>query len=232
LAAVDPGGRVVIRDLTVRPIDVWPDGWRRPNTDRKPNPFKVRNYQDTVDLLGYELERLAASGAYLQVDIDMADIRRDGMPRAQAKVGHPGVILTVDSAKHGVLTYPCDTFAGRWSGDPPDWQINLRAIALGLEALRKVDRYGIAERGQQYAGFGALPAAGERLDGPMSVEQAIEFLRAESEWRGEFDPVCDTVHVDVAFRAASKRLHPDAGGDPARFRRLVQARDVLRWGAA
>jgi hypothetical protein len=33
------------------------------------------------------------------------------------------------------------------------WQDNLRAVALGLEALRRVERYGIAQRGEQYAGW-------------------------------------------------------------------------------
>jgi hypothetical protein len=42
----------------------------------------------------------------------------------------------------------------------PSWQDNLRAIALGLEALRKVERYGIANRGEQYAGWAQLTAGG------------------------------------------------------------------------
>lgn len=40
-----------------------------------------------------------------------------------------------------------------------DWRHNVRSIALGLEALRAVDRFGISRRGEQYAGFrAALPA--------------------------------------------------------------------------
>lgn len=39
------------------------------------------------------------------------------------------------------------------------WRHNVRSIALGLEALRAVDRFGISRRGEQYAGFrAALPA--------------------------------------------------------------------------
>jgi hypothetical protein len=40
------------------------------------------------------------------------------------------------------------------------WQHNVRSIALGLEALRAVDRYGITRRGEQYAGFRAALTAG------------------------------------------------------------------------
>jgi len=41
-----------------------------------------------------------------------------------------------------------------------DWRHNVRSIALGLEALRAVDRYGISRRGEQYAGFRAALASG------------------------------------------------------------------------
>lgn len=41
------------------------------------------------------------------------------------------------------------------------WQANVRAIALTLEALRAVDRYG-ATQGRQYAGFQQLTAGGAR----------------------------------------------------------------------
>jgi hypothetical protein len=40
------------------------------------------------------------------------------------------------------------------------WQHNVRSIALGLEALRAVDRYGITRKGEQYAGFRAALSAG------------------------------------------------------------------------
>ena len=211
--------------VTIRPIDQWPDGWRTPRI-RTPNPFQTKSYDATLGLLLGELERLDTRRAHLQLDITSADLRRDGMLRSQAKVEHPGVILTADTRAHGVLTYPCDTFARRWSSDPPDWQINLRAIALGLEALRKVERYGIAERGQQYAGFGALPPA-TAMSAAMTVDQAAEFI-ARHAWN---DPGVDPQEViddlDAAYRAAAKELHPDAGGDPADFRRLTEARNLL-----
>src|SRR3989304_1838427 len=44
----------------------------------------------------------------------------------------------------------------------PNVHANLHAIALGLEALRAVYRYGITSSGEQYAGWAALPA-GEDL---------------------------------------------------------------------
>lgn len=216
-------------ELTIRPIDVWPDGWRHVRWDRKPNPFRA-GYAETLRILEFELEALRSRSAHIQVDVAPGQIRRDGHLYAKAVVGHPGVILTVDSRDHGVLTYPCDTFAGQWSEDPPDWQINLRAIALGLEALRKVDRYGIAERGQQYAGFGALPPGGPiALGAELTPEQAARFIAEQAGWQSDdVDDLLDSsALLTEAFRAAAKRLHPDAGGDPALMVHLNKAKARL-----
>ncbi len=59
----------------------------------------------------------------------------------------------LDPAKRLVYATDCCDF----------WQHNVRSIALGLEALRAVDRYGISRRGEQYAGFrAALTSGGAR----------------------------------------------------------------------
>src|SRR5690606_5164123 len=94
------------------------------------------------------------------------DIRLDGLPRANARPGHQGVVLAFDS-KYGPLKYATDTF--------DRWQDNLRAIALGLESLRRVDRYGITKRGEQYTGWRQLPAGGES-EPPMGAAAARAFI--------------------------------------------------------
>ncbi len=114
------------------------------------------------------------------------------------------------------------------------WKENLRAIALGLEALRKVERYGIAERGQQYAGYRELPC-GIELGRAMTLEEAAEFLIEHGETGGvratvdEFlddGPFGPQIRAEY-FRAAAKKLHPDAGGDPDLFRKLTEARELV-----
>jgi hypothetical protein len=226
--------------VTIRPIDQWPDGWRAPKV-RRPSPFRVTAYNATLDLLMGEAEKIATRELIIQVDLQPGDLRRDGHIRANADITHPGVIVTLDTRHMGVLVYPCDTFKRDTYGQPPSWQINLRAVALGLEALRKVDRYGIAARGQQYAGFGALPPA--RAAGPvMTADEAARLLaRHGGPWAG--DGPTDRMVLDLAeavlrpsetadavaglYRNAAKRNHPDAGGNPALFRRLTEARDLL-----
>ncbi len=86
----------------------------------------------------------------LQIDIREQALRLDGGLRANARpVDFPGVRISFES-KHGPLTYATDTHEF--------WQHNVRGIALGLQALRAVDRYGVTKRGEQYTGWKALPA--------------------------------------------------------------------------
>lgn len=213
--------------LTFRPIKTWPPDWNRERLDRVDSPFKA-SYADTLELLDRELQQLGATNVVLQVDASDRDCRLDGQLRADAKVRHPGVILTFDTAQHGTLTYACEQFGAvsyRAKGVAA-WQHNLRAIALGLEALRKVERYGIANRGQQYAGYREL-GSGIAMGPAMTVEQAIDLLRTTARWQGPFDPLTDRAQLEGAYRQAARLTHPDLGGDADTFRRLTEARRLL-----
>lgn len=179
--------------------------WTYPETEnRRGNPFRAR-FDQTLKLLMVELEHLElTSDVTIRVVGNADDVRRDGMLRAHAQVYHPGVVVSFMS-KFGLLTYPCDTFSGRYLGDV-DWQINLRAIALGLEALRKLDRYGIGSRGEQYAGWLAIEPPRGRPDDLDTPQGAMRFLRSLVD-----EELRDST-AQRLFRAASKRHHPDANG--------------------
>lgn len=217
--------------LTFRPIKVWPEGW--PNDDYRSSPFSS-TYSKTLALLDRELRHLDATDVILQVDASDRDRRLDGQLRANAKGGYRGCILSFQTKDYGTLTYSCDAFS-RWN-QTEAWQANLRAIALGLEALRTVERYGIAGRGQQYAGYAELPT-GVALGAAMTVEDAARFVAGHAEGPEHFDSnveallterdAGDTQGLELLFKRASKKLHPDVGGDPDLFRKLVQAREVL-----
>lgn len=185
---------------TIRPIDVWPG---EQTTERRWSPFRnaTKSMSNTLDLLERELRMLGAENVVLQLAVQEKDIRIDGRLRANARPSHPGVIVAFDS-KYGPLKYPCDTFNLA--------EANLRAVALALEALRKVDRYGVTKRGEQYTGWKQLgDGTGGRTK--MTFGEASRFL---SEQGG-------------SYRAAAKRLHPDAGGDAGLFAQLQEAREVL-----
>jgi hypothetical protein len=215
--------------LTFRPIETWPEGW--PRDPSAHSPFKA-SYASTLDILDRELAAIDTTEVFLQIDVKPGGVRNDGQLRADAKARNQGVILTVDAQRLGTLVYSCDQFGLDYYGNTKAgaWRQNLRAIALGMEALRKVDRYGIADRGQQYAGYKAL-GAGIPLGPPqMTATEALEVLRLGARWRAGPDHD-DPKEIARAYKIAAKRLHPDVGGDPEEFKRLQDAVAVLNLGA-
>jgi len=199
----------VRHEFEYRPLPaIWPFGERSEATWSR---FKA-SYASTIELLRRELCHLEAEEAIvIEAGFKPHEIRLDGMPRAGAKPSDPAIILSFAS-KFGPLRYGCDRFY------PHD--ANLRAIALGLEALRTVDRYGITKRGEQYRGWSALPPSG---DGGMTTEEAVAFIRSHGMGWADDKPVGS---LEDAYRRAAKRLHPDVGGSHEMFVRLENARRV------
>lgn len=195
--------------------------WPYPETSgRRYNPFRAP-FATTLTQLESELVHLQVRGAVaVRVVADEADVRRDGMLRAKARTRHPGVALSFTSASLGALTYPCDGFVSRGYSDTADWQVNLRAITLGLQHLRALDRYGIAARGEQYAGWRAIEAHAPAWFG--STDEAIHWL---AEYTG-----LSRHHVEpkAMLRSASLRAHPDTGGDRGDWERVDAARQLLQ----
>lgn len=188
--------------MIFRPLSTWP-GARTPPAGRRSSPFSA-GYQATVDLLYAELEHLGAQRVVLELDVPEAGVRRDGRGLlASTQPASPGVVVSFES-RHGPLRYACDRFRR--------WQDNLRAIALGLESLRRVERYGIASAGEQYAGWKALPAS------TLTFDQARARLRHVLAQAGANEIPTD----DRALARRALRLsHPDAGGEPVRFRDVI-----------
>ena len=60
----------------------------------------------------------------------------------------------------------------------------------------------------------------------MTIDDAARFIAEHSGLVVPVDVVPEV--LDRAYRNAARRLHPDSGGDPAMFRRLTEARDLLR----
>ena len=139
-------------DLDVAPIREWPGTY---TTERRHSPFrgpggKPTKLTTTLADLKRELEAIAAKDAQLLIAIPAEKFRRDGRPYANSVAEHPGIILSFEIRGVGVVSYPCDVFL--------TWEDNLRAVVLSLEALRKVNRYGVTKRNEQYQGFLAIEA--------------------------------------------------------------------------
>lgn len=203
--------------VTFRPIHAWPRGGATTKPSARRSPFK-QTLADTARILASELRQLRAKpGAILEIDLRENDIRLDGMPRADARVGHPGVILTFE-CKHGTLrlfTDACHT-----------WQHNLRAIAMHLEHLRMSSLYGVGRGGEQYRGWKALPAdaaSAEELDlnsAAAIVGEAVVLPAGTL--------LADRLAVQRAFRDVALQHHPDQGGNEEEFKRLMAACAVLK----
>jgi hypothetical protein len=187
--------------LTYRPLPpIWPSGERTPDYQRRSANFKA-SWTRTMNLLDREVAQLGARSIVLEAGFRESDIRNDGLPRASARPNDPAVIVDFES-RYGPLRYGCDRFT--------TYEANLRAIALALEALRLVDRYGVTKRGEQYKGWIALEAH------TVSQEEAEQFLRAY----GPGD-------LRTQYRAAAMVLHPDKGGAPEQWAKLQNAKVVL-----
>jgi hypothetical protein len=187
-------------NLTFRPLPQWP----YPETAKKRPALYRATYARTLQDLEHEIRLLNGSEVIIGVVVDPADIRMDGRLRADAKLRHPGVEVSFEVDRRR-LVFHTDVHGGYVNS----WQDNLRAIALGLEALRAVSRYGITTGlGEQYAGFLKLETS------QPSAERGRELVEQAG-----------------GIRQALMQHHPDQGGDPRRFAD-VQAYRQLTGGSA
>lgn len=197
-------GRYITRPLSDRT-------WLRPASERVPTRFSAK-WGATLELLYREVDFLDGRDLVIEVDVQEADLRLDGTIRARARAASPAVIVSFES-KHGPLSYRCDRFYAAYYGQPDDWQQNVRAVALTLEALRSVDRYGATETGQQYAGWKAI--------GAQAHAQATDPLWVLADLAGV--EVSADVPVERLISLARRKAHPDHGGTSETWARFTEA---------
>jgi hypothetical protein len=179
------------------------------------------SWPNTLELLQRELGYLEARDVVIEADFGESDLRQDGWPRANARQpSHPGIRIAFTS-KHGPLIYATDAYA--------NWQHNVRAIALGLEALRAVDRYGITRTGEQYTGWRQIadrphiPTTDERTE----AARLIRDLAGET-GGGLLTGIRDDPELRRKYvRRASRVTHPDTGGSAREFAALQAAVAIL-----
>lgn len=200
----------------VRPLR--PGDFPRPfHVPRKSGPFRA-SWSDTEDLLYAETKALGALEVVIAVEgLADTDLRLDGSLRANARPSGAAVLVAFDTMKTGPLSFPADRYL--------HWQDNVRAVALGLEALRKVDRYGITAHAEQYRGWNALPP-GRPMPAAMTVDEAERLLLGFNDTNEVLIGAPRDLWRRLYHRGA-KRLHPDTGGDPEEFRRLREAYELV-----
>lgn len=206
--------------ITFRPLTQWPAG--RPRThavNREEAKFKSPGRREAV---GSESSRyigpkpIPVEQTYADLDRELWHIGAGEVVVQTDKRGDPAVVLSF--TRRGTLhTFACDLFTR--------WQDNLRGIALGLEGLRRLERYGIVQSGEQYRGWQALPAS---TTAALSTEQASSVIARRT--GGAWNPAEVLRYREVALRsvrAARAKTHPDAGGSTTDFTLVQEAARVL-----
>ena len=96
----------------------------------------------------------------------------------------------------------------------------------GMEALRRVERYGITSAGEQYRGFAALPSS---TTPAVSTDQAADIIRGRSMVDGATaQSILASATVAKEYvRIARAKTHPDSGGSSAEFTLVQEAARVL-----
>lgn len=213
-------------DIKIKPLVTWPG---KPNSSPKRSTFRC-GYKVSIGQLEDELYKASfvPGSVVIEMYVEPREIRLDGQLRANARVNRPGVILRFSRKTGKVLTrpdgqrsyqtqdvsYPCDAF--------DDWQDNLRAIALSMESLRRVERYGVFKYDEIISRL-ALPSAEGRT---TTREDAAAFIAQHSGF-AMADILTDMATKVAAYRKAATELHPDRGGSNETFLKLQECLKVL-----
>lgn len=202
----------------------WPIGWpRTPSRKRAPATFReTRGTSITQSAprrptpvsmptarnrLWQQLEFLGVpyDGAILSTNVELTI---HGEPRAgRREPEDPGVAVYFKlHGKDRVLA--CD----RWD----QVQGNIAAIAAHIDAIRRVDRYGVGTLDQAFAGYDALPPPGASNRPP---------------WRKVFGFDADIrivrVDIDRRYKDLARKFHPDVpGGSHEAMAQINEARDA------
>lgn len=184
----------------------WPLGWPRAK-HRRHGAFRHQGRPITataaVARLSDELQRLGAVNEVLSTNVRT---RLDGSLRLnEGAVGDPGAAIYF-TLKKAQRVLACDSYFTLAD--------NIAAIAAHIEALRRIDRYGVGSLEQAFAGYAALP------------------VNTAANWRDVFGfpegsrPTLDA--VNEKFVELARAAHPDAGGTHEQMARLSEARAFAR----
>lgn len=205
------------------PRDLTPAG------KRNYSPFG-KTWTEVQNLLEKELRMLKyrRGSVVLQTAHSPWDVRKDGRLRSDVRrPEHPGVVLKFevynsDVRRYEQMSFECDQFT--------EWKANVRAIADAMEALRKVNRYGVSGGGKadaHYTGYKALPPQNGFTEDDFADGVLAGFIAHFSDY-SPMEILKDKEILSRAYKQAAAKLHPDkTGGSQEHFIRLQKAKEVL-----
>lgn len=194
----------------------WPMGWRRtPYAKRRAAQFRetvsthgengivkrnrAASMATAVTRLEAQLDKLGATDPTLSTNVRL---NMRGIPYGNEQPSDPGAAVYF-RFKGRATVLACDSYHTVAE--------NIAAIAAHVDALRRIDRYGVGTIEQALAGYKALPAD------------------SAADWRSVFGFAPDTTvtaeQVQTAFKERAKTAHPDRGGTEEMMMHVNRARD-------
>lgn len=186
---------------------LWPAGWQRTHNPEyskfKPNSAYSEGYEVT-----HQLELLGADRVVITSNMQY---RADGLPyQRQPNISDTGVAVyfTLNGEEQCI---PCD----KWN----KVEENLHAIALTIDALRGLERWGAKDMvNAAFRGFKALPAS--VIVTPYTAKPWHEVLQVS--------PNASPEVVRAAYKQMALMCHPDLGGSVADFQEVQHAWDEYK----
>ena len=179
----------------------WPQGTPR-NYSPKASAFRNRSWEAGIKEVRAELGRLGATDVTISMNIRM---KSEATPYAGQVHPKDRGIAVYFKLKGEFRCLPCDKFATM--GD------NFHAIALTIEAMRALDRYGVGKSQQSFDGFKALPAVASSESEDWTAVLQIPANASESTIR--------EAHIRQV-----RQVHSEGGDTSSAIARLNVARDA------
>ena len=183
----------------------WPHGWKRtPSWAKRNGQFKdFRNWigiPRAVQRLETELDRLGAKDVTLSTNLKPRIA--GGLVANEGEPGDNGVAVYF-RFKGRATVLACDGY----------YRIadNIAAIAAHIDALRRIERYGVGTIEQALAGYRALPA-----DTAADWRQVFGFAKDEK---------VSAEQLQKRFKERAAAAHPDKGGSDESMMHLNRARE-------
>lgn len=200
--------RTVIIPTDCYPL-TWPLGVARTKSPVR-SSFNPRTYSAAVREVRDELAKLNARNVVVSTNLAGDSVRNGDHGAAVYWTGPAGA---KSAWEPHVIT--CDRYLRLES--------NLHAIALSLDALRGLDRWGAVRREQAFAGFRALPAGDA---GPTATRPWRDVLGVPTDgWVATAPPIAIIAYARDRHRDLIRQHHPDRGGDAARAAEINAALD-------
>ncbi len=198
----------------------WPAGWKRTPPDARARATFAKHSSQTEDRQGQVVRRkiqkpLSVSDAARRLEAELERLH------ATHEVLSTNVRLRMDGSPDSRLTDPVDPGAAVYfqlNNKPrclacDKWDRvadNIAAIAQHIDALRRIDRYGIGDMERAFSGYAALQSD------PSTDWRLVLGFNGTA--------IITPTMVDQRFKLKAKEAHPDAGGSAEGMIRLNAAR--------